>query len=803
MLRTTFLLTLTVGLLSFQQTAHAQRQNSDQSSQAATANRATKFTAADLEYFEKKIRPLLFKRCYKCHTAVSKLLRGGLRLDNRNALLRGGDSGPAVVPGKPGQSLLIEAVRYDNTELQMPPSGKLPDAEIAELVRWVQRRAPAPAGQASQPIAERKIDFAKGRTFWSFQPPQRSKPPAVQKAAWPKRGIDAFVLARLEKGGLHPSTEASRRTLIRRASFDLIGLPPTAEEVEQFLNDQSADAYARLIERLLTSPHYGERWARFWLDLARYSDSTASWLKSTGQAHLYRDWVIRALNDDLPYDQFVRRQLAADLMPDNEVAPADSAALGFLGLSPTYWKELKLDKDVIKTVVAEEWEERINTVSRTFLGLTVACARCHDHKFDPISSADYYALAGVFASTRLADAPIISAAKAVVAEKARNQVTLLHGQIKKLQAKQPVPAAAQQQIKVVQSRIEKIKQSTPHFDTPLAHAVEDAALYVLANGPDNTKLEYKPGEPRDVPLYIRGNTANSGPLVPRRFLTVLTSGEPKPFQHGSGRLELANAILNEGAPLAARVVVNRIWKQHFGRGLVDTPSNFGSQGSRPSHPELLDDLTARFVQAGWSIKWLHRELMLSATYRQSSAHDAANHAIDPGNRWLWRMNRRRLNIESWRDAMLAVAGTLDKTIGGRALDLSSTTNNRRTIYGKIARRQLHDMLRLHDFPDPTAHSPGRESTTTPLQQLFVLNSQFVERQSTALAARLKRDAGAEIDSRIRHAYALLFAHESTSTQLQLGIDFLTAAETPRQSTDAVWIQYSQVLLGSNEFLFID
>ena len=577
-----------------------------------------------------------------------------------------------------------------------------------------------------------------------------------------------------------------RRTLIRRASFDLVGLPPSPEEVYQFVQDDAPDAYSRLIDRLLASPHHGERWGRFWLDHARYTDKTASWLELTGQAYLYRDWVVEAMNADMPYDQFVRRQLATDMMP--ETGPDDLPALGFLALSPTYWKELRLAPDVIKAVVAEEWEERIDAVGRTFLGLTLACARCHDHKFDPISQEDYYGLAGVFASIRLADRPLVSDEDAAAIEKKKATIQKLQQEIESLMATN-IEGKSQNRIAELTAQISYLKLSTPDLDAPMANIVEDASLYVLPDGPEKTKLEYKLSEARDVAVHIRGNPAKEGPVIPRRFLTVLSTS-PTPFQNGSGRLELANAIINEGAPLSARVIVNRIWQHHFGRGLVATPSNFGTQGERPTHPELLDDLTSRFIQADWSIKRLHRELILSATYQQNSDGEGV-------------INRRRLEIEAWRDAMLFVSGNLDSQIGGAPMGLNDTKNRRRTVYGTVHRRELDTMLRMHDFPDPTAHSPTRHPTITPLQQLFVLNSPFMAQQAEALAMRLKHDTKGGTNAMMRRAYELLFGRVPTESEVQAALEFLINGDSEKQATDERWQQYTQVLLGSNEFLFVD
>jgi hypothetical protein len=754
--------------------------------------------AADRDFFERKVRPLLAERCFSCHSTAAKKLRGGLLLDSRAAILKGGDSGPAAVAGEPQKSRLVEAVRYGNVDLQMPPRGKLSEGDVAVVEEWVRRGVPFPESAAAsggrQPLG---VSIAEGRKWWSFQPARKVAPPAVRDDTWPRKRIDPFILAELEKRGLAPSREADRRVLIRRANFDLLGLPPTPEEVASFVNDTTPDAYERLVERLLASPLYGERWGRFWLDLGRYADMTEPWADVKAPAHVYRDWVVRAFNDDLPYDRFVRLQLAADLLPD--AAPADRAALGFIGLSPTYWKELKLDKDVIRTVVAEEWEERIHTLGGTFLGLTVACARCHDHKFDPITQADYYALAGVFASTRLADRPMLPDGPARQVDQAHQRVKSLQGQIDKLQAKKPLPPEDAKEIESLKSQMAEVRRATPHFDDPAAPGVEEASLHVLPDGPHKTKLEYKAGAAQDVAMQVRGNPTNAGPVVARRFLAVLSSDPPRPFEKGSGRLELANAIVTDAGPLAARVIVNRVWKWHFGVGLVETPSDFGRQGARPSHPELLDDLAARFVENGWSLKWLHREIMLSATYRQTSLgrDPKRGTTADPDNRLLGRMNRRRLEVEAWRDAMLAASGTLRLEIGGPSRELGDPNNRRRTLYGTVTRRELSDLLRLHDVPDATTHSAGRVPTTTPLQGLFVLNSPFVQAQSAALVRRLKAETPGGAEERVRRAYLLLYGRPPTARQLRVALDFL------RPESDAVWEEFAQVLLGSNEFLFVD
>jgi hypothetical protein len=756
------------------------------------ADAAPQFAPAEIEFFEKKVRPILVERCYECHSAKKQPPEGNLLLDRREGVLQGGDTGPAAVAGEPEKSALVKGIRYNDAELQMPPTGKLPSAEIEVLTEWVRRGLPFPKIEAVE-VARRTIDIAEGRKHWAFQPVHRHSLPSIRNPQFAIRNaLDPFVLARLDDAGLSPSPPADRRTLIRRAKFDLLGLPPTPDEIDAFAADSSPDAYERLVDRYLASPHYGERWGRHWLDLARYCDVPESWREGDAQAWLYRDWVIGAFNRDLPYDDFVRQQLAADLLPG--ATPADNAALGYLGLSPTYWKELKLDHTVIKQVVAEEWEERIEAVGATFLGLTLACARCHDHKFDPLTTQDYYALAGVLASSKLEDRPIIAAELAAPAAEARKKVKELQGLLDKLAGVKEPTDDVKQQIETIRAQIDE-QRKTPNFDLPAAFAVAEASLVVLPDGEHRTKIEYRAGEAMDVPMHIRGNAAKPGAVVSRRFISVLTSDPPVTFKNGSGRLELAEAIVTDAAPLAARVIVNRVWMHHFGRGLVTTPSNFGTQGEHPSHPELLDDLTARFIQHGWSLKWLHREIVLSATYQQASTRDPARRAVDPENVWLWRMKPRRLEVEAWRDAMLAAGGDLDLQIGGPAVDLDAADNHRRTVYGRVKRRELADVLRLHDFPDPIAHAAHRVPTTTPLQQLFTLNSPLIRQRSEALAARLERESPAEAEERVKWLYRELFGREATPGELQRSLAFVEAAGT--------WREYCQVLLGGNEMLYID
>ena len=772
---------------------------------------------AAAEFFEKKIRPVLATRCYECHAHDKAGDSGELAVDSRAALLKGGDRGPIIVAGKPDESLLLKAVKYGDPKLQMPPEGKLPEAEIELLTKWIADGAFVPEYGVAGQKKGREIDWTAARQFWSVKPLERVAIPEAPSAAL-ANPLDSFIVSKLHQNGLTPSPAADKRTLMRRLAFDLIGLPPSPDEVAEFLADERPDAYERLVDRLLASPHFGERWARYWLDLARYVDDTPDWQKTTEQAWLYRDWVVRAFNEDRPYDEFVKLQLAADVIP--ETSPEDYAALGFVGLSPQYWKELKLAPSVIEVIVADEWDERLDAVSRTFLGLTVACARCHDHKFDPITTRDYYALAGVFASTDLSDRPLLPSPLAEQVREARHKVDSLKESLKKVKDKESEEA------KKIEQQIADIRGATPQIDSPMAPTIEEASVFVMPDGPDATKLDIRKHQPRDLPVFRRGNPANPGDIVPRRFLELFSSAASQPFQQGSGRREFAEALFHDAQALTARVIVNRIWSHHFGKGLVRTPSDFGQQGERPSHPELLDWLSgevvgsaergARSAEQGasvprWSLKRLHRQLVTSATYRQSSsvtrsALPAPSSALatDPDNHLLWRMNRRRLDIEPWRDAMLAVAGNLNDSLGGLAVGLDQPTNRRRTLYGKVGREEQHDMLRTFDFPPPTSHSPARDLTTTPLQQLFVLNSTFVTGQAETLVARLNAEAAdASPRDRLVRCYQLLFQRAPRDEELQLGERFLTDPATSGAVDPNRWRLYIQSLLGLNEFLFVD
>ncbi len=693
-----------------------------------------KLPSEQREFFESRIRPVLARHCYECHSDSTKELKAELRLDTAEGVRRGGKSGAIVQPGKPGKSRLIEALRHD--KLRMPPKKKLSDKIIRDFEVWVRMGIPDPRHDQSKSGSQlSSSDDSPPQGLWSLEQPRPSAPPLVNERGWVKRKHDAFILAKLEANGLAPNAPADRRELIRRVTFDLTGLPPTPREVDAFLADESPEAYQRLVDSLLASPHYGERWARLWLDVARYAEDQAHIVGNNKSlfypnAYLYRDWVIRALNNDVPFDQFVRLQLAADLI--NDVNDSNLAALGFMGLGPKYYRRNAPE------VMAEEWADRVDTVTRGLLGMTVACAQCHDHKDDPISTEDYYGLAGVFASSQMFNRPIDDKR-----DKGGDG-----------QAKNP-----------------------------------NESLHIIRDG-----------KPVDLNVYVRGDVTQKGALVKRRFPAVLLGGSTRPLDQGSGRLQLADAIVDRKNPLTARVLVNRVWAQYFGNGLVDTPSNFGSLGSRPTHPRLLDDLAVRFMESGWSMKWLHRELVMSATYRQSSRSQPGQNEVDPANRLLARMPKRRLSIEQWRDAILAASGSLDAQVGGKSIDPSDPSQTRRTIYSEVSRFDVNPMLALMDFPDPNAHAASRTETTTALQKLFMVNSTFMLAQADRLVKAVQSDA-ADTPSRVEHLYRRLYQRKPTPAERRLAHAFLDSGQ--KEVDSSRWVQYAQVLLASNELLFLD
>jgi len=1048
----------------------------------AQEDSANQTITAKREFFENRIRPVLVEHCYECHSSDSKTIQGGLLLDSAAGVAKGGDSGPAMIANQAENSLIIQALRYEST--QMPPKGKLPDTIIADFVRWIAEGAVDPREGPSKET-KKPIDFEQARNFWSFKPPRMPTPPTPSRSDWAESTIDDFVLAGMDAKGLVPVPKAGRRELIRRATFDLTGLPPTIEEIDSFLSDTSSDAFSKVIDRLLHSEAYGQRWGRYWLDVARYSEDQAHTfsVQPNTNGYRYRDWVIRALNSDMPFDRFIKYQIAADLMElDESERLSNLAALGYFGLGAQYYKNTDAAK-----AAADELDDRIDTLTRGFLGLTVSCARCHDHKFDPIPQQDYYSLAGVFHSSRLHNAALAPASEVDAYNSAQQRIKKLEETINQTIAREapkvretrvseiakylvatqsfatskskdpdlnanqfaksnaldeatfkrwleylkpkmespPQPLMAwfiatkngdpkqiqdaadnlqnhlkllirkrdglitqEEQLQLnqlakssqsgagtaryISPRITK-SQPSASIDVDLTGAKElilvvndggngpscdhadwinpkiltssgeislteikwksvnasygnvninksvtgqplrvggtvhatgigthstsiisydlpqDSLRFTATAGLDNSgsdqggdcganaAVEFRvytetprdvqigqpdliadffgdkglflidpksiesmlpedvrtnlathrsdledlrrnapamypiahviaDAKPADLKVMVRGNPANLGEQAPRRFLKVLSPGEPEPFSKGSGRLELANAIASPENPLTARVVVNRIWQHHFGRGLVGTPDNFGKLGEPPTHPELLDYLTIRFIEQGWSLKSMHREIMLSATYQLSSQRNDSNMQIDADNRYLWRMNRQRLDIEAWRDALLAVSGRLNPMLDGPSTNLAEASNNRRTIYGFISRHELDNMLRLFDFPDANITASTRAETTVPQQQLFVLNSPFMLEQSKSFASRILKEGGQGIEEQVRYAYLVAFGRAPSEREIAIASQYLKIPnDSEEKESDKLnrWERYAQALLASNEFMYLD
>ena len=858
------------------------------------------------EFFEARVRPVLADNCYACH---ARLQSGGLRVDSREALLEGGDSGPAIVPGDPDGSLLVRAVRHEIEGRGMPRyADPLAARDVEGLVEWIRMGAPWPEAAAAtasadlaRPATPRREVTAAERDFWSFRPLAAPAVPEPARSDWARNDIDRFVLAKLEEKGLAPLGPADRRQLIRRATFDLTGLPPTPAEIDAFVADESPEAFERVVDRLLASPHYGERWGRHWLDVARFGEDDTRGLARDGSgrerypsAYVQRDWVVDAFNRDMPYDLFVKAQLAGDLLEEPERARA-LGGLGFLGGGPWYY-------DLANPPVAraDERHDRVDVTTRGFLGLTVGCARCHDHKYDPVGAHDYYALAGIFNNTDYHEYVLADAEKAEAYEKDKAfiedmeeslaeylrteseqlarvltmqasrymmaawrvtgkaklppdraasrarvdletlerwirflgkaprhypyledwQTMIARGDAEEDEAQALADAFQRLLLEVVaeQAELEErnrriIAKGTPLEEvksTPMPNGFESffdrhqleldtmarerLNLYtdVYRRDLDNTLDTFFPApgllrfrgwglerqlgrvaadhveavrarideleealpdlpfvmgvrdkeaeDLTDIKLHVRGSPTDLGQEVPRGFVSVLAGKDAGPFTDGSGRLQLAEAIASH--PLAARVIVNRVWRWHMGSGIVDTPSNFGFAGEPPTNPELLEHLAARFVDGGLSIKRLHRDIMLSATYRLRAGRHAANEAVDAGNRLYWRAARRRLDAESIRDALLHVSGGLDAKVGGPSVDLDDEDNDRRTLYGSVSRFQLDDYLQTFDFPDPNLSAERRYATNVPQQSLFFMNSPFVRRQAERLVRRLAKEAGA-------------------------------------------------------------
>jgi len=756
-----------------------------------------KISAEQAAFFEAKVRPVLAENCVSCHG--EKVQLSGLRLDTRAGFLKGTSSGKKLVGMPADQNPLLEVLRYGG-KIKMPPTGKLKPNQIADFEAWIAMGAPWPGAGATKAAASSEL--------WSLVPVQKPTVPAVKAKAWVRNPVDAFVLAKLESKKLAPAGEADRRTLLRRLSYDLIGLPPTAQEMAEFQADKAPDAYEKVVDRLLASPHYGERWARHWLDVARYADTkgyTFEEDRNYPNAYTYRNWVINALNRDLPYDQFVIQQIAADRLP--EVANGDDktplAAMGFLTLGRRFLNSVP---DII--------DDRIDVTMRGFQAFTVSCARCHDHKFDPIPTQDYYSLYGIFDSSREDTLPISpkpirepwAKHQAAVTELETKIRTTVMGQMARLRKIAADPEGS----KSLSAEIKGILQSIRPEVTPMGEnlnklfkvfeATALQAIQTMAPQLDKLRGSAPPTpefamamvdfNPHDGVVFKRGNPGNQGEKAPRRFLAALLKpGEAREEWKGtSGRLELAKSIASPTNPLTARVFVNRVWHHHFGAGLVRTPSDFGRQGEKPTHPELLDYLAATFVENGWSIKKLHRMLVTSATYRQKSETTKATMNADPDNRWLARFNRRRLDLEQTRDSLFLASGELDlKQVGGRSVDLwSKPFTQRRAVYGFIERQNLPGIFRTFDFASPDSTNARRFQTTVPQQALFLMNSPLTVEQAKRVINRAEIAQAKEPTEQVRQLYRRLLSRSPEPDELAAALEYLSAGSALVPQPSPIW-----------------
>jgi len=722
---------------------------------------AADLTPAQLQFFENRIRPVLVNNCYKCHSQQAEKVRGGLVLDTREGLLKGGDTGPSISPGDPERSLLIKAIRYTDADLQMPPKGnKLPDSAIADLEAWVKTGAPDPrVATASQ---KAWTDSNKAH-WWAWQPLTKPPVPEVKDSAWPKTPIDNFVLAKLEEKGLKPNPPSDKRTLIRRATFDLTGLPPTPKEVEDFVNDDSPDAFARVVDRLLASPQYGERWGRHWLDVARYSDTKGQIRRQREDpnypfAWTYRDYVIRSFNEDKPYNLFIIEQIAADKLPATVRNPTNLCALGFLTMGDRF---MGMQNDIIN--------DRIDVVTKGFLGLTVTCARCHDHKFDPIPTKDYYSLHGVFAScTEPSIEPVIEK------NLSGTNYSDYYKQRMELEREKASFEARLRELRRTRNRdgLRQLQRDERENQGKIAR------LELTHPGaPSRAMVLEDVSKPHDSPVFVRGDAGNKGPPAPRHFLEVLSGNVRPAFTNGSGRLDLAWAITSKSNPLTPRVMMNRVWLHHFGEGFVPTPDDLGTMSESPSHPELLDYLASRFEEEVWSLKKMHRLLMLSSVYQESSANNPRYAQVDPNNRLLWRANIRRLEFEALRDSLLAIGGDLDLTMYGRPVNIEQEPySTRRAIYGRVDRSDIVDVLLNFDFPSPDLPTGRRHETTVPQQALFLMNSPLVVEQAKHLVALPEFNTCQDATARIEFLYERIYQRPAQPEEISLGLEFVAASQ---------------------------
>jgi cytochrome c553 len=803
-----------------------------------------------LQFFEKHIRPVLVSKCYKCHSTQSKEPKGGLLLDTREGIRRGGESGKAVVPSNLDDSLILEAIRFEG--LEMPPKEQLSKDVIAKFEQWVQMGAPDPREGKSAPI-RRKIDFKKSREFWSFKPVKKPEVPNGDKT-WSKNPIDQFVLKKLRAKDLKPVADAKPNVLCRRIYFDLIGLPPTPDEVAEFekaFKNNADKAVNGLLDRLLKLPQFGERWARHWLDTVRYAESTGMERNYTyPQAWRFRDYVIDAFNSDKPYDQFIKEQIAGDQLQHNSPAERKQhfVATGFLALGPKSLNDNNKEKFAMDVV-----DEQIDVTTRAFIGLTASCARCHDHKFDPIPQSEYYALAGIFRSTETffgtsGGGGNRNAARLLAVSDSSVSPVQVQGARGKKQtgtaAIQKKLIAQKRRLKQVQAQIKKnpklagrLKKSVDRTKAQIARFEKQLAAAQPKPKSKNTSSQSKSelvmgvmdrNAPADTQLRVRGDPNDRGDTIARGFLTIGSVGHvPEIDTKLSGRLTLADWITQEDNPLTTRVAVNRIWQHLFGRGIVRTINNFGANGDRPTHPELLDWLATEFRSNGWSVKTAIRQIMNSRTYRLASSNDEKALAVDPDNNLLWKANHRRLEVEAMRDAMLFASGQIDlkpeqgsivARVGngnvGRTLQPSQfvSKTNKRSVYLPIVRGALPEILKIFDFPEPSIIAGSRDVTTVATQALFMMNSDFVITQANELAARVLAE---DMDDaqRVQRTYEITLSRQPTDDEVQMVLKYVAETATSLGSTEdkknsdelkkQAWAAFAQAMFGSAEFRYIE
>lgn len=839
------------------------------------------FTQQQLAFFEAKIRPVLVEHCYECHAAGAKIVQGGLRVDHRVGLTKGGDSGPTVVPKQAEESLLLKALRYD--DIEMPPKRKLPDSVIRDFETWIAMGAPDPREAVTDPPI-RSIDFEEGRKHWAFQPVTDPQLPVVNDESWPLDSLDRFVLARLERAGLRPVDDADRYTWLRRVSLDLTGLPPTPVEIEAFINDRTPQAFEAVVDRLLGSRAFGERWARHWLDLTGYADMIGTSNNVFAEyAWRYRDYLIAAYHNDKPFDRLVREQIAGDLLPADSITERaeNIVATGFLMVGDVEIVEpdkAKMEADHIDT--------QVNKIGMAFLGMTLGCVRCHDHKFDPIAGSDYYGIAGMLRSspathkipfgvwstlnsTELPETPEQLAARQKLEAEREQKLASMKDERVRLEAEKKAVAEELKQLDAATSAFHGKPQAGASLTaarTPVSPSDTDAcglpsnerdreSLTRLRDelteqikqlGPAIQHAEFfrskvpkafamRDGEhPSDMPIYIRGNPYSPGAIVPRGTIQVASWEKRPDIPAGqSGRRQLGDWLADRRNPLTARVMVNRIWQKLFGEGLVRSVDYFGTRGETPSHPELLDHLATQFMQDGWSQKQLIRAIVLSRTYRLSSANDATAMQVDPDNRLLWRMNRQRLDAEAIRDSLLAVSGELITSNGGPALVLEEVANCgdlvqqgvnppnynhrqsrpeqefQRSIYLPVMRTNTTslDRIRTHfDFVNPAQIGGQRSQTIVPTQALFVMNNELFRKRAKALADHSVAEFP-QAAERLEQLWLRVFSRPITDTERSAVTTFLR--ELDPASTDASekvpdslkWQELCHSLLASNEFIF--